>query len=114
MRRVALDEARHVGAVRGVAVDVRRGEAGAVVERHVVAGVAVGRVRAGLARGHVVRPLAEAAQVGARHVREALALADVRADAVDGVEVRLEQLVAAVEGHLEGFFEVACAHELHH
>ena len=42
-----------------------------------------------------------ALQVGARHAREALAAADVRAAAVERVELRGEQLVAELERLLE-------------
>ena len=64
-------------------------------------------VRARGARRARARPLVRRVEIGARHAREALLVADVRADAVERVEARLEQLVAAAEGDLEAERAVA-------
>lgn len=50
----------------------------------------------------MVEPLGSPAQIGAGNPREALAIADVGARAVDRAEDRLEQLVPDFEGGLEG------------
>jgi hypothetical protein len=102
VRCVALDDLPRLPAAARIAMDVAGDVPGAVVEGLVVAGVAVLGVRAREARRLVVEPLGAPAQVGARHAREALAVADVGSHAVDRGEDVLEQLVAYLEGHLEG------------
>ena len=82
-------------------MDVRRGLAGAVVERPEVARIARTGIRTGDSGRPMVEPLAGALQVGARHARIPGAAADVGAAAVKGVELRLEQFVAVLERFCE-------------
>ncbi len=62
--------------------------------------------------GEVAGPLARVVEIGAGNAREALAVADVSAHAIDGVEDGLEEFVPVLEGFLERLGAVARADKL--
>ena len=97
-RRVALDHLRDVAAVQRIAVNVGvHGTRSVGNRRSVAAGLAGLCVGAGRSCRCMRRPLPGARQVGARDACEALSLPDPRSDAVELVERRSEQRIAAFE-----------------
>src|SRR3954454_7260233 len=57
------------------------------------------------------RPLSGAGEVRARYTREARPVADVRADAVERIELGFEELVACLEGGFARRITLAALHE---
>ena len=112
--RLPLDEVGEVAEPLRIAYGVIVDSAAAVVERLAVALRARLGVRARGARRRVVEPLVGAVQVRAREPRVAAAVADVRARAVELVELRAEQVVATVEGGLEALERVGDGEDLRH
>ena len=96
VRRVALDELADLAGPERIAMHVEPTVPAPSSKGWLWHRAAAG-VRTGLARRRVVRHSVAPRKIGARNAREALPPTDVRADAVEGVERGLEELVADLE-----------------
>ena len=112
VRRVAFDELSDVASPEGIAVDIQRRGAGAVLERRFVALEAALGVGARDPKRKVHAPLTGSVHIRARDAREALAVADVGASAIERVELRREELVAELERLVERLTILARRHEV--
>jgi len=93
-------------------MDVAGDPASSVIEWFIVTGVAVLRVGPGGPQRSVPRPLASPIEIRSRHASEPLALAYIRTPTIESIELCLEQLIAVLEGFLEGLFVLACHDEV--
>ena len=60
----------------------------------------------------MVEPFVRAAAICARYTRKPAPAANVRPNTIEGVELRLEELIAAIEGLGEPFFRISDGEEL--